>query len=332
MIDESQVVQIKWGKANRKRYEELGYVFTAYGNYFDVFVRDLSDNSHVRINVICDYCGKHYDAAFYNVKKSRQKLCKDACSQCKHKKNGEVSLLKNSRDAIEKARNMCADKGITLLTTENEFTGVKMTLDILCPKHGHQHVNMWALFYGAGCPACAREHVAKSNTLSKDYVEEYVNSINGNVLLNKDEYQTRKTHNLNIRCICGNIYTTSFECYLTGVQQCYSCSCKESKGEKRIRTFLESKCIDFVQEKRFEDCKDINTLPFDFYIPDNNLIIEFDGQHHFRHINNMANYNTTNKHDEIKNEYCKSHNIDILRIPYWHFDNIEDILKDKFDL
>ena len=332
MINENQIVQVKWGKGNKKRYEALGYKFTAYGDLFNVKVSDLPDGSHVRVHVICDYCGEQYEAAFYNVNKSRKILYKDACSNCKYKKNSEVSLLKNATKAISKARKLCETKGLTLLTTEDNFTGVKMTLDIRCSKHGYQNVNMWALFHGAGCPQCAREYVASTNMLDVDYVEQYINSINGNVLLNKNDYKTRKTHNLDIRCSCGNIYTTSFECYLAGVQQCYSCSCKESKREKEIRLFLEAHNISFVQEKKFDDCKDINSLPFDFYLPDYNLVIEFDGQHHFKNVDNMADYEITVKHDKIKNEYCMFHNIDLLRIPYWEGNNIEKILKEKLSL
>ena len=36
----------------------------------------------------------------------------------------------------------------------------------------------------------------------------------------------------------------------------------------------------------------------------------------------------TIKNDEIKNKYCKDNNITLIRIPYWDFDNIENILKE----
>ena len=33
------------------------------------------------------------------------------------------------------------------------------------------------------------------------------------------------------------------------------------------------------------------------------------------------------KHDNIKNEYCKNKNIDLLRIPYYNYRTIENILE-----
>lgn len=40
----------------------------------------------------------------------------------------------------------------------------------------------------------------------------------------------------------------------------------ESKGERQIKEFLLNNSINFIQEKRFEDCRDKNPLPFDFYL------------------------------------------------------------------
>jgi len=40
----------------------------------------------------------------------------------------------------------------------------------------------------------------------------------------------------------------------------------------------------------------------------------------------MNNFLKTQKHDNIKNNYCISNNIPLLRIPYWEKDNIKDIL------
>lgn len=89
--------------------------------------------------------------------------------------------------------------------------------------------------------------------------------------------------------------------------------------------------IDFEQEKRFYDCRDVKPLPFDFYLPQYNLIIEFDGQQHFREVYNR-DFETTKKHDEIKNKYCEDNDIDLLRIPYWDGNDIEKIISTKLNL
>ena len=101
--------------------------------------------------------------------------------------------------------------------------------------------------------------------------------------------------------------------------------CCESKGEISVRNFLTKHNIEFEEQKRFKDCKDKQTLPFDFYVPKYKLCIEFDGLQHFKKIkwsNSMTeetsemNFKYIQNHDQIKNNYCKSHNINLLRIKY----------------
>ena len=90
--------------------------------------------------------------------------------------------------------------------------------------------------------------------------------------------------------------------------------------------------INFVQEKRFVDCRDNKPLPFDFYLPDHNLIIEFDGQQHYEPKFGKESFAITQKHDEIKNQYCKNNNINLLRVPYFEGHNIENIISKQLNL
>ena len=57
--------------------------------------------------------------------------------------------------------------------------------------------------------------------------------------------------------------------------------CNESKGEKEISSILSENKLTFTRQKRFKDCRNINPLPFDFYLPEKNICVEFDGEQHF---------------------------------------------------
>lgn len=333
VYDESQIVQVKWERANRKRYESLGYIYTKIGDVFDVTVKDLVQSSKIKILAYCDYCGCEYKVSLGNLINSRKTINKDACIDCQNKKKSEVLHQKNATNLLERARKICEENDCVLLTTKEEYTDSHMTIEIDCKKHGKQNVSLWALLSNkSACPVCGHKRRIIKNTLNADCVEQYINSINNNILLNKEDYKTKKTHNLRIRCSCGNVYTTSLACYELGVQQCFSCSCKESTREREIRNILESNKIDFIQEKKFKDCKDILPLPFDFYLPNYNLCIEFDGQHHYEPIFGVKHYESTSKHDAIKNEYCENNNIHLLRIPYWDGNNIENIISKQLNL
>ena len=333
MYDENQIVQVTWQRGNKKRYESLGYAYTKIGDVLNIKVKDLAKNAKIKVKAICDYCGEEYTVQFGNLISSRKTIYKDACDNCKHLKAIESKMLNSSKRIIAMAKDVCDKNGYELLTTEKQYTGIRMTARIYCKKHGQQEVSLMAMLNsGAGCPKCAHERVAFKNTLKKDYVKQYIDSINGNELLNKEDYKSTKIYNLNIRCSCGNIFTTSFDCYTRGVQRCFSCSCKESSREREIRVLLEANKINFVQEQKFEDCRDILPLPFDFYLPDYNLCIEFDGQHHYEPRFGESHHEITKKHDKIKNQYCKDNNINLLRIPYWEGNNIESIIIKQLNL
>ena len=119
-----------------------------------------------------------------------------------------------------------------------------------------------------------------------------------------------------------------------GGQLCPKCSHNnESIGESYVRIYLENHKINFEKEKWFPDCRDQNPLPFDFYLPKLNTIIEFDGRQHFDEVDHFHySLETVQKHDSIKNNYCHDHNINLIRIPYTKMNKIDDILNNKLNL
>ena len=332
MYDENQLVKVKWNNTNKDWYESKGYKYTKRYDSFNVLAKDLSPRSNARLKATCDYCGKEYDAYFVVLMEGRKFIQKDCCHDCTGKKASEVSLKKRAIKYIGLAKKECERRGYILLTTIDEYTDVKMDISFDCPKHGTQTMMLDNFIRGHGCKPCSYEERGKNFKHDIEYVIKCIESVNGNKLLNPNDYKDTFERNLNIMCSCGNIFTTSFSNYTKhNVTTCYSCSRKESTGEEKIRKFLEKNKISFIQEKRFDDCRDIKPLPFDFYLTKNNLIIEFDGKQHFEETYGM-DYETTKRHDAIKNKYCESNNINLIRIPYWDEDKIEDIIAIKLNL
>lgn len=133
------------------------------------------------------------------------------------------------------------------------------------------------------------------------------------------------------KCDCGN------ECEVTGSDlrsgKQISCGCIKSKGELKIISILQKAQIQYKKEVTFNGCQDKNLLPFDFQIllNDNNFyLIEFDGKQHFNpnHAWNDYSFNQVQKHDKIKNQWCKENNIPLIRIPYTHLEELclDDLL------
>ena len=94
-----------------------------------------------------------------------------------------------------------------------------------------------------------------------------------------------------------------------------------------IRQWLINNGIEYEYQKSFADCRDKRSLPFDFYLPEYNVCIEYDGKQHYESIEYFGgeeSFAYTQRHDEIKNQYCADNNIKLLRIPY--FANVEEEL------
>ena len=203
----------------------------------------------------------------------------------------------------------------------SEYKGANSLVTFQCP-NGHIYETQFNSFHkGRRCKFCSNTNVKYVYEEVKEYVESQ-----GDELLST-EYVNNK-NKLKIKCCHGHEYERRYDKYRQG-QRCPICGA--SGGEQTLYYILEKLNIEFEREKRFEDCKDVNTLPFDTYIKSLNLVIEFDGEQHFKPNFGDTAFNEIIYHDAIKNAYCEDNNINILRIPFWEFRNMEEIVKNKIN-
>ena len=140
--------------------------------------------------------------------------------------------------------------------------------------------------------------------------------------LKKQQAQKKQGTYYRCKCDCGEEVIVHRMSLLNGCT--LSCGCLKSKGENKIQTLLSQHNIQYIKQYKFEECKNIYVLPFDFYV-NNNYCIEYDGQQHFSPIEFFGgeeSFQKLQQNDQIKNKYCLSHNIPLIRIPYWHYDKI----------
>ncbi len=181
---------------------------------------------------------------------------------------------------------------------------------------------------GFSCPYCSGWH----RTLN-EWIEIFEN-IHG-----KNKYGYSEIHEINssneiisVKCYKHGIFKTKASYH----QQGSGCpKCKLSHGENIIEIFLKENNIIYEIQKKFKDCKYKNFLKFDFYLPEYNMCIEYDGGLHFKPVEYFGGeeaFEKTKMRDQIKNDYCKNNNIKLVRIPYWEFNNIKNILNDNIKI
>lgn len=207
-----------------------------------------------------------------------------------------------------------------------DYIGAREPIKHLCLIHNFEWVTSpTCILRGCGCPECSKEKISKALKKTK---EQYMKELEGtgkNIIL-IDDYIDALTPVMHKCTKCGTTWKASPGniLYSTGCPHC-----NISKGESVIEKWLISKNISYESQKRFPDCKDKKTLPFDFYLPDYNKAIEFDGEQHYKPIKYFGGEKRLEylqKHDKIKDDFCKENGIPLLRIPYNKFNNIEEEL------
>lgn len=182
------------------------------------------------------------------------------------------------------------------------------------------------------CPKCSQKKKTEGQLKSHETFVLEINKVHNNCYNVIGEYKTAKTK-VEIFCKkCMHTWSAVPNSLLSG----FGCPfCNSSKGEKKIRKFLEDNNISYLPNFRINKCKAKNTLPFDFAIFEKGtlkMLIEYDGQQHFKAIEwfgGIEALKNRKKNDKIKSDYCKNNGIYLLRINYLQFKNIDKILTNE---
>lgn len=173
--------------------------------------------------------------------------------------------------------------------------------------------------------SCGCLHVSNGNKTARDLTGQVFGRLTA---LYPTEKRNRGFVVWQCQCECGNLKEVDSTHLIRGQTQ--SCGCLVSTGESEIINILQVNGIAFETQKTFDDAYEIKGHPYryDFYLPDYNRLIEFDGIQHYPRDRKGSGWDTeehyekTKQRDKIKNEYALSRGIDLIRIPYWERDNI----------
>lgn len=113
------------------------------------------------------------------------------------------------------------------------------------------------------------------------------------------------------KCDCGNIAYVSQGNLTNGTA---SCGCSRSKGEQQIIEYLQSHNISYKKEAEFEGCvnpKTKKSLRFDFYLPEYETCIEYNGQQHYvpvEYFGGEEKFISQKENDTLKEKFCRDTN------------------------
>ena len=233
-------------------------------------------------------------------------------------------------------------KDYILVSNSNDyFDSATKTIKYICPKHsdkGVQLISLGHLQTGRGCYYCGRERTENARRFDLSDTLRYEKLCEQKGFLYQSVY--RKNGNIYISYICKKhkekgIQTMQYQ-NMKRDSICGCPFCFMSSGEKAVMDTLDSLSIVYKEQYRFSDLADATHLRFDYYLPYQNKAIEYDGIQHFQPIrfNGISqeqankNFEITQKHDKMKNDYCKQNGIPLLRIPFFNYENIDKLVKE----
>ena len=301
----------------RSLYRKLKKV---HGDKYDYSLVDYV-NYNTKVKIICSKHGVF-------LKSPKMHLDGNGCNECynfKRKYLKEENKRFLGKDGfIQKAKKVHGDKYDYSLV---EYNNNRTYVSIICPIHGKFVQKALKHLQGHRCPKCYGTHLYST----EEFVEK-AKKVHGD----KYDYSLvdYKGALIKVKIICNNCKNI-FEQRPTGhINLYYGCPvcCTYSKGEEKIEKILMEKNINYIREYRIKECRNKLPLPFDFYIPEKRLMIEYQGIQHFKsikHFKGDAGYNIRIINDKIKENYCKNNNFLLLKINY--NENIEEVLKNKID-
>lgn len=270
-------------------------------------------NTRTKVYIICPIHGKF-------LQTPNDHLRSRGCSKCKG-----VTCLE---DFVKKANKIHNNK---YDYSKVKYINNKTKICIICPEHGEfwQRPDMH-LGQKQGCSVCANKNKGKYKTNNFDFFIKKANKIHSNKYKYYKKEYNGFNHKMKIVCPVHGEFLQKPSKHVNRKQGCPICN--QSHGEREIRDFLKKMNVKFIQQHKFKNCKNINVLSFDFYLPEQNLLIEFDGEQHFvskKYLGGEEGFAKIQINDKIKNEYARKNSINLLRIPYLQKNEIEKTITEK---
>lgn len=269
-------------------------VYNSVGNEYSVLGEYVGSNTKILMKH--NKCGNEYEVSPSAFLQGAR------CPQCKG------GVRKTPKQFEQDFYSVAQDNYKLLSVYKNSHTKVKVK-HLSC---GNVYmVTPNAFLGGERCPQCFGKH----RRTQQEFEDIIYNLTEGDyVVLSK--YKNANTKVVFEHKVCGKNFSMIPYDFIGSGHRCPWCfQSGSSHGNSMIAKVLSKLGIKYYREFKFSGCKDKRKLPFDFYLPDYNLCIEYDGKQHFDRDSKFYSIDLV-KHDRIKDQFCLDNNINLLRIKY----------------
>lgn len=300
------------------------FLFRATEKHGDKYIYDLDSYTGIRakIKIICPEHGVFEQEASKHV-------ITNGCHKC----SGWVR--KNQDSFIKEALQLYFNNEFDYSNVR--FVSVAKKVSIKCNKHNvlFEQSPINHIQGQSGCQKCKFENQSNRRRLPMETFLQRAKSLyENNYDYCKVEY-TNSYSKILIKCNKHNTwFTQTMREHIEGKFGCEECKkIFRSKGERFIEKWLKFNQIEYTCQKTFKTCKSWNgknALRFDFYLPEFNALIEYDGEQHFLEetiwSGNDGELANIKARDKFKTNWASSNGFNLIRIPYTQLKNIDNIL------
>lgn len=275
----------------------------------------ISSESHLEILFSCGHIGKR---SFYEFKNSSTSLCKK-CAGAERYTLDDVILKLNDSDYKYFGGDYFSNESKLILLDSFGYKYSASLSSVLVISKKREKGTQAQL-----------EKFSSSNPFTLENIKNWININQKSYNLIDGFYKNAHSKTIVLKCsYCEKEWKSNWNNLNSGK----SCPfCQVTEGEGVIMRVLNNLSIKYVYQAKFKELRHKNILSIDFYLPDYNICIEYNGKQHYEPVEffgGKKNFNEQRKRDKIKEKYCKENNIPLLVIPYWEFDNIEKILEEN---
>jgi len=279
----------------------------------EVKPRDVFKSSNCAYKFNCDKCNHEFESQLDVITRDHW------CPFCTNKQlcdNKKCDLcFDKSFAAIDKSKYWSAKNE---LKPRDVFKSTDQKFYFNCDKCNHKFVSqLSSITAGKWCIFCANLKLCGNikcdycinKTFSKNEKSKYWSDKNE---LKPEEVFMNSQRKYIFNCnLCNNEYIATLNSI--NINNTW-CSCTNNKTETILFDWLKENYKNVEKQKKFEWCKNQTYLPFDFCLEDYKILIELDGEQHFKQISNWDPPEKINKNDKYKMDIANKHNYSIIRI------------------
>lgn len=281
--------------------------------YGDLFDYSKVNYIHNKIKIILG-CKEH---GYFNVVPNKHLSQGVGCPVCGKNRQIEAKL-KGVSSFLTEIRSVHGDM---YDYTKVDFNRRSDKIKIICKEHGEFEQTVSNHLSGQGCPVCRRITQGEKRRLNGYDFFQRCTQVHFDLYDYSNTSYVGSSKIISPICKVHGKFNVIAGKHLHRKQGCPECSKEltKSKAVIDICKYFDTNGIRYVEEYKIDECKNILSLPFDFYLPDLDVLIEYDGIQHFKPIEYFGGQKGLDEqqyNDNIKNEYCKNTDRTLLRIRY----------------